>query len=246
MSMTGPDEHGSVTLVTGVSRGIGMAIAQELAKRGYRVVGLARTQPEAFDGDFYPVDLADAGATATVLKEITRKHRVLRLVNNAGISRIADVEATTLDDFDAVMAVNVRSVMQCMQAVLPTMREANFGRIVNIGSRAALGKNGRLVYGASKAAVVSMTRTVALEYAAYGITANCIGPGPIETDMIRNGYPVGSEERTAFTRQVPVGRFGQPEEIAHACAYFLSEEAGFTTGQVLYVDGGVSVGQALI
>ncbi len=246
MSMTGAGEHDSVTLVTGVSRGIGTAIAQELAKRGHRIVGLARTQPEAFDGDFYPVDLADAGATATVLKEITRKHRVLRLVNNAGISRIAGVEATTLDDFDAIMAVNVRSVMQCMQAVLPAMREAKFGRIVNIGSRAGLGKDDRLVYGASKAAVASMTRTVALEYAAYGITANCIGPGPIETDMIRKGYPVGSEKRTAFTRQVPVGRFGQPEEIAHACAYFLSEEAGFTTGQVLYVDGGVSVGQALI
>lgn len=246
MSTTGAGEHTSVTLVTGVSRGIGTAIAQELAKRGHSVVGLARTQPEAFDGDFYPVDLANAASTASALEKITRRHRILRLVNNAGISRIADVEAATLDDFDAIMAVNVRSVMQCMQAVLPTMREAKFGRIVNIGSRAGLGKDGRLVYGASKAAVASMTRTVALEYAAHGITANCIGPGPIETDMIRKGYPVGSEKRTAFTRQVPVARFGQPEEIAHACAYFLSDEAGFTTGQVLYVDGGMSVGQALI
>ena len=168
---------------------------------------------------------------------------MLRLVNNAGVARIADAESATLDDYEAIMAVNVRSVMQCMQAVLPTMREAKFGRIVNIGSRAGTGKEGRLVYGASKAAVVSMTRTVALEYAAHGITANCIGPGPIETDMIRKSYPVGSEKRTAFTRQVPVGRFGQPEEIAHACAYFLSDEAGFTTGQVLYVCGGMSVGQ---
>lgn len=236
----------SVTVVTGVSRGIGTAIALGLARRGHRVVGLARTQPETFEGEFYSVDLADAAATAAVLDEISRKHRVLRLVNNAGISRIADVEAATLEDFEAIMAVNVRSVMQCMQAVLPTMREAKFGRIVNIGSRAGMGKEGRLIYGASKAAVVSMTRTVALEYAAHGITANCIGPGPIETDMIRKSYPVGSEKRRAFTSQVPIGRFGKPEEIAHACAYFLSDEAGFTTGQVLYVCGGMSVGQALI
>lgn len=247
MSTTEAEGAGSsVTLVTGVSRGIGTAIAQDLARRGHRVVGLARTRPEAFDGAFYPVDLADPAATAAALEAITAKHQVLRLVNNAGIARIAPVEAATLDDFEAIMAVNVRSVMQCMQAVIPAMREARFGRIVNIGSRAGLGKEGRLIYGASKAAIVSMTRTVALEYAADGITANCIGPGPIETEMIRRSYPAGSDKRTAFTRQVPVGRFGQPEEIAHACAYFLSNEAGFTTGQVLYVCGGMSVGQVPI
>lgn len=247
MSTTdGARADSSVTVVTGVSRGIGTAIAQDLARRGHRVVGLARTQPEAFDGEFYSVDLADPAATAATMAEITRKHRVLRLVNNAGIARIAPVEAATLEDFEAIMAVNVRSVMQCMQAVLPGMREAQFGRIVNIGSRAGMGKEGRLIYGASKAAIVSMTRTVALEYAGDGITANCIGPGPIETDMIRKSYPAGSDKRTAFTRQVPVGRFGQPEEIAHACAYFLSDEAGFTTGQVLYICGGMSVGQVPI
>ncbi len=245
-TIEGQGAESSVTVVTGVSRGIGTAIAQDLARRGHRVVGLARTRPEVFDGEFFPVDLADPAATAATLAEITRKHRVLRLVNNAGISRLATVEAATLDDFEAIMAVNVRSVMQCMQAVLPGMREAGFGRIVNIGSRAGMGKESRLVYGASKAAIVSMTRTVALEYAAYGVTANCIGPGPIETDMIRKSYPPGSEKRTAVTSQLPVGRFGQPEEIAHACAYFLSDEAGFTTGQVLYVCGGLSVGQALI
>jgi NAD(P)-dependent dehydrogenase (short-subunit alcohol dehydrogenase family) len=89
-----------------------------------------------------------------------------------------------------------------------------------------------------------MTRTAALEYAAYGVTVNCVAPGPIETDMIRKGYPEGSAQREAFTKQVPMRRFGTPAEIAHACAYFLSDEAGFTTGQVLYVCGGMSVGQA--
>ncbi|MCL4768474.1 MAG: SDR family oxidoreductase [Hyphomicrobiaceae bacterium] len=235
-----------VTLVTGVSRGIGMAIAQDLARRGHRVVGMARTPPAAFEGIFVPVDLADPAATAAALEEVTGRHRVLRLVNNAGMVRVAGVEAVSLDDFDALMGVNVRSVMQCIQAVLPAMRAARFGRIVTIGSRAGLGKEGRLVYSTSKAAVLGMTRTVALEYAMEGITANCIAPGPIETDMIRINYPPGSENRAAITRRIPLGRFGTTAEIAHACAYFLSDEAGFTTGQVLYVCGGMSVGQAPI
>lgn len=242
---TGTAENDApVTLVTGVSRGIGMAIAQDLTRSGNRVIGLSRTQPEGFEGELVQVDLMDPAATASAVKEIAGSHRVLRLVNNAGISRVAPSEAASLEDFEAMMAVNVRSVMQCMQAVLPAMREAGFGRIVNIGSRAAMGKEGRLIYSASKAAVLSMTRTVALEYAQHGITANCIAPGPIETDMIRKSYPPGSAEREAFTRQLPVGRFGTPGEIAHACAYFLSDEAGFTTGQVLYVCGGMSVGLA--
>ena len=236
-------QEGPATLVTGVSRGIGLAIAQDLMRRGHRVIGTARTRPDTFAGEFVEVDLADPVATAAALQEITSRHRVLRLVNNAGLSRMAPAEAASLEDFEAVMAVNVRSVMQCMQAVLPAMRTAQFGRIVNIGSRAGMGKEDRLIYSASKAAVLSMTRTVALEYAKHGITSNCIAPGPIETDMIRKSYPPDSAARTALTRQVPAGRFGTPAEIAHACAYFLSDEAAFTNGQILYVCGGMSVGQ---
>jgi 3-oxoacyl-[acyl-carrier protein] reductase len=233
-----------VTLVTGASRGIGRAIAQDLIKRGHHVIGMARSRLEGFEGTFVAVDLADRGATSAALAEVTAKHRVLRLVNNAGMAKAAETEQASLADLDAMMTLNVRAVLQCMQAVLPAMREAGFGRIVNVGSRAALGKEGRLVYGATKAAVLSMTRAAALEYAPYGITVNCIAPGPIETDMIRIGYPPGSPKRAEFTRQIPVGRFGRPEEIAHACAYFLADEAAFTTGQVLYVCGGLSIGQA--
>ena len=118
--------------------------------------------------------------------------------------------------------------------------------VLNIGSRASLGKETRLVYGATKAAVASMTRTAAIELVQDGITVNCVAPGPIETDMIRRGYPPGSEERRRFTAGVPMGRFGSPREIAAAVGYFLSDESGFTTGQVLYVCGGLSVGLAPI
>jgi 3-oxoacyl-[acyl-carrier protein] reductase len=126
------------------------------------------------------------------------------------------------------------------------MRAARFGRIVNIGSRAALGKETRGVYGATKAAILSLTRTTALENAQFGITSNCIAPGPIATEMLMANYPEGSAQLAAFRKQLPVGRLGTADEIAHACGYFLDERASFTTGQVLYVCGGLSIGQVPI
>jgi 3-oxoacyl-[acyl-carrier protein] reductase len=231
-----------ITLVTGVSRGIGEAVAADLARRGHHVIGLARSKPDSFDGTFVSVDLSDAVALKAALADITARHQVLRLVNNAGVAQVAPSDEATLAQFETMMAVNVRAVLQTMQAVIPAMRAAGFGRIVNIGSRAAMGKDGRLIYGASKAAVLSMTRTIALEYAKTGITANCIAPGPIETAMIKLNYPEGSAPRAALVGQVPMRRMGTPGEIAHAVNYFLDDDAGFTTGQVLYVCGGLSVG----
>jgi 3-oxoacyl-[acyl-carrier protein] reductase len=235
-----------ITLVTGVSRGIGEAVAADLTQRGHHVIGLARTKPDGFKGTFVGVDLSDGDALKVTLREITKAHHVLRLVNNAGVAQVAPSDEATLAQFDTMMAVNVRAVLQTMQAVIPAMRQAGFGRIVNIGSRAAMGKDGRLIYGASKAAVLSMTRTIALEYAKTGITANCIAPGPIETAMIRLNYPEGSAPRAALVGQVPMRRMGTPDEIAHAVSYFLDDAAGFTTGQVLYVCGGLSVGSVPI
>jgi NAD(P)-dependent dehydrogenase (short-subunit alcohol dehydrogenase family) len=124
------------------------------------------------------------------------------------------------------------------------MRAARFGRIVNIGSRAGLGREGRIVYGGSKAAVVSLTRSLALEVAKDGITVNCVAPGPVETEMFGANHPQDSAERRRIVGAVPAGRVGTTKEIAVACAYFLSDHAGFTTGQVLYVCGGLSVGLA--
>lgn len=229
-------------LITGVSRGIGAAIARDMTFRGYHVVGIARNRPEDFKGSFYAADLMDADQTESVMAEIVAKHQPLRVVNNAGLARNKPLAEATLEDFEKMVAVNLRAAFQVMHASIPAMREAKFGRIVNIGSRASLGKHGRAIYGATKAGLLGMTRTIALETAAEGITVNLIGPGPIETDMIRLGYPEGSNERAALVSDVPMGRFGQPEEIAAATAYFLSDEAGFTTGQALYVCGGLTAG----
>ena len=171
---------------------------------------------------------------------------MLRLVNNAGISIAGSAENLTVADLEAVMAVNFRAVLQCTQAVLPAMRKARFGRIVNIGSRALLGREGRIVYGGSKAAVASMTRSLALEVARDGITANCVAPGPVETEMFVQNHTPGSAEEARITGAVPMRRVGTTREVAAACAYFLSEDAGFTTGQVLYVCGGLSVGLATL
>jgi 3-oxoacyl-[acyl-carrier protein] reductase len=232
-----------VTLVTGVSRGIGAAIASNLAGQGHHVVGMSRSMPTAFKGEFIAVDLADAAATREALTSVTSRHAVTRLVNNAGVALVSDFAETSAADYDAMLGLNLRAPMLAIQAVLPGMRAAKFGRIVNIGSRAALGKETRAVYGATKAALLSLTRTVALENARHGITVNCIAPGPVETEMLIANYPPGSPQQEAFRKQIPTGRMGGPGEIAHACSYFLDDKAWYTTGQVLYVCGGMSIGQ---
>jgi 3-oxoacyl-[acyl-carrier protein] reductase len=238
---------GPVTLVTGVSRGIGRAIAERLGAAGHTIVGVARNPPEyALCGSFYALDLADAAATATVLREITRRHAIDNLVNNAGLVSTARLEQLALDDFDRLIGVNVRAVTQCAQACVPGMRARRRGRIVNLGSRAMYGRPGRGGYGAAKAAVVGLTRTWALELARDGITVNCVAPGPIATDGFRANNDMTSAATRALLESVPVGRMGEPREIAAAVEFLLSDDAGFITGQVLNVCGGLSVGLAPI
>ncbi|KGD92325.1 short-chain dehydrogenase [Achromobacter sp. RTa] len=235
-----------IALVTGGSRGIGRAIVARLIEDGYQVVNFSRGAPEALlPGEtFRSVDLGDAAATIAAARELAAERSVLHLVNNAGMIQVANLEDVTQEQMARTMALNVTAPLLLMQALLPGMRAARYGRVVNIGSRAGLGKGGRTVYGASKAGLAGMTRTWALELAADGITVNTVAPGPVATELFKQSNPPGAPKTLALEASIPVGRVGLPEEVAHAVAMFLDPRAGFTTGQLLYVCGGVSVGLA--
>jgi NAD(P)-dependent dehydrogenase (short-subunit alcohol dehydrogenase family) len=233
-------------LITGGSGGIGRAIARRAVEAGLSVVNLDLRAPEAPlpREVFFGCDFADLASARGVLAEVAAKHGPLRLVNNVGVVKPASIEETTPDDLATVMDVNLRSALLAAQALLPAMRAARFGRIVNIASRAALGKELRSAYGASKAGLIGLARTWALELAADGITVNAIGPGPIATELFRRANPDNSPRTRAIIEGVPVKRLGTPEDVAHGVHFFLDDRAGFVTGQVLYVCGGMTVGLA--
>ena len=237
-------------LITGASRGIGLATARLLAGQGYTVIGTARRPPEeAFPGHFHAADLGNETATAELIDDALPQHRIDAIVNNVGLNVLESLGSVDLDHFRQVIDINLRVTIQLTQAVLPGMRERGYGRIVNISSRGALGRENRTSYAAAKAGVVGMTRTWALELAEHGITANVVSPGPIETEMFRVNNLQGArgeENRQRFLAGIAMGRFGKPDEIAHAIAFFLDRRASFVTGQLLHVCGGASIGIAPI
>jgi NAD(P)-dependent dehydrogenase (short-subunit alcohol dehydrogenase family) len=232
-------------IVTGGARGIGAAIAERLTRDGFSVAVVDRRAPEHdFCAEALTVDLADAAATRAALDHYCKGRSVTRLVNNAGIVMPAAVEETDPLSIDAVAAVNLRAPLVCLQAVLPSMKAAGLGRVVNISSRVALGKELRSAYAASKAGLHGLTKTWALELGRHGITVNAVGPGPIATALFTAVNPPGDPRTEAIVQAIPVKRTGTPDDVAAAVGFFCAEAAGFVTGQVLYVCGGMTIGSA--
>ena len=231
-------------LITGASRGIGRAIATRLTADGCQVINFDKSAPSSLlEGEaFHCIDITDSNAVKQLIQEIASRNEIVRLVNNAGIIKPGALEDVSENDFDAVCALNLKAPMVLAQCLLPYMRKAQFGRIVNIASRAALGKEERTAYAATKAGLQGMTRTWALELAQFGITVNAIGPGPIATELFTSGNPPGAPKTIKIIESIPVKRMGQPEDIAHAASYLMDDRASFVTGQTLYVCGGMTVG----
>jgi len=233
-------------LVTGASRGIGRAICDRLLHDGYSVVGVARTRPDDLPAgmEFHCVDLANHKAVQGFLQEQISGRAYHGLVNNVGIVPLDKLEDVDLDDLRTAVTLNIEVAILFTQALVGNMRKAGLGRVVNISSRAALGKQSRTVYSITKAGIIGMTRTWALELAPFGITVNAIAPGPIETEFFKKANADGDDKTTALLKSIPVGRIGQPRDVAHAVAYFIDERAGYVTGQTHFVCGGMTIGAA--
>jgi NAD(P)-dependent dehydrogenase (short-subunit alcohol dehydrogenase family) len=238
-----------VAIVTGASGGIGAAIARAMLDRGYRVISLALEKPDWSHPQLESraVDLLDAKATEAVAAEIAREHRVTHVVHNAGVIRPNLIEQAKPDDITALAQLHLGAALTLVSVALPNMKQSGFGRIVLISSRAALGAQTRTAYSATKAGIIGMGRTWALELAPHGITVNMVAPGPIQgTHMFHEIVPAGSERESALAAAIPMKRLGRPEDVANAVLFFASTESSFITGQVLYVCGGASVGTLTI
>ena len=231
----------SAAVVTGGSAGIGRAVVVMLLAAGHEVISLDR-QPTDLRVRHMDVDLTDAQATRQAAAEIARAHEVTVLVHNAGAIRPALLPEVKLEDLAALMHLHLGAAVTLAQAVLPAMKAAGYGRIVLVSSRAVLGLPTRTSYSATKAGMLGMARTWALELAPAGITVNVVAPGPIQTANFHSIIPAGSPQVEKVTQAIPVKRLGQPDDVARAVLFFAHRDAGFVTGQVLYVCGGTSVG----
>lgn len=237
--------------LTGAARGIGATCARHFVEQGAKVMlvdrdkeGLQQLSEElnttGQNALFAVVDITDAEAVAQAVKTLNDTWgRVDVLVNNAGITRDALTAKMSAEDFDAVIAVNLKGPMICTQAVFPYMKSQNQGVILNASSVSALGNVGQANYAASKSGLIAMTKTWALEFARYQIRVNAVGPGFTDTEMLRT---IPAEVMDKIVAKVPLRRLAKPEEIAATYAFLASDQAAFITGQVLYVDGGLTTG----
>ncbi|WP_313083061.1 3-oxoacyl-ACP reductase FabG [Pulveribacter sp.] len=236
-----------VALVTGATRGIGAAIAAQLAQQGLRVIGTATTDEgaarisqalAAHGGRGVRLDVTDGAAVDALVEAIVKQDGGLHvLVNNAGITRDTLAMRMKDDDWDAVVDTNLKAVFRASRAAIRPMMKQRFGRIISITSVVgASGNPGQANYAAAKAGVAGMTRALARELGSRGITVNCVAPGFIATDMTAD---LPEEQKQALRAQIALGDLGRPEDIAHAVAYLASEGAGYVTGQELHVNGGM-------
>ena len=244
---------GRVAVITGAARGIGKAIGINMAQEGATLAlldidgsVLEVAGKLAGQGVAVTAQVVDVGRESDVQKavdEIAKKYGGVHiLVNNAGMVCPAALDAVCEDDWDRAIRVNLKGASFCAKHCLVYMKAQRYGKIVNIGSRASLGKQNRTVYSACKAGLIGLTRTWALEMAPYNINVNNVAPGPIATKLFTDANPAGSPQTEAILGSVPLGRMGKPEEVAHAVAFLASAEADFITGQTLFVCGGLSVG----
>ncbi len=240
--------EGQVALVTGASRGIGAAIALELARKGVIVIGTATTDAgatkisealAAFEGCSGRVlDVTQGAAAEALVDAVVKQYGGLQvLVNNAGITRDNLAMRMKDDEWDAVMEANLKGVFRMSRSVMRTMMKQRYGRIINITSVVgASGNPGQANYAAAKAGVAGMTRALARELGSRNITVNCVAPGFIETDMTAG---LQEDQQKALLGQIPLGHLGKPADVAHAVAYLASPQASYVTGQELHVNGGM-------
>ncbi len=216
---------------------------------GYEVISVAREPPNWEHERLRAavVDLMDPGSTAQMAADLAGRFEVSHLIHNAGVIRPNLLPDVQLADLQALTQLHLGAPLQILQAVLPGMKRRGFGRVVLLSSRAALGAETRTAYSATKAGMIGMARTWALELAAHGITVNLVAPGPVGgTRMFHDVVPPGSERESRLAAAIPVKRLGRPEDVARAVMFFADSGAGFVTGQTLFVCGGSSLGSLTI
>jgi len=243
------DLSDKIALVTGASRGIGQSISMILAQNGAHVVCVSRNVNDVqsvadkithqkFNASAVSCDISDSNNVTELVKDIIEKHgRIDILINNAGITRDNLLMRMSEDDWNEVVNVNLKAAFTAIKAASRSMIKQRSGRIINISSVVGLiGNAGQVNYAASKAGLIGMTKSVAREFASRGITANCIAPGYVETQMTNK---LTDEVKSSLKEQIPLGRIGNVEDIAYAVAFLASDEASYITGQTLAVDGGI-------